>query len=62
MEMGTERTHHVHFEETPEAENFYQADETLEHYTFFERGEGLAAIQNFEKSELSRRITRSQAR
>ena len=37
-EMGTERTHHVHFEENPETENFEQADKTPEYDTFFERG------------------------
>ena len=62
MEMGTERTHHVHFEERPEIENFDQADKTPEHCMFFKRGEGLAASQNFGLSEPSRRITRSQAR
>ena len=61
-EMGAERTHHVHFEENLETENFDQADETPEFETFFERGEGLAASQNFGQSEPSRRITRSQAR
>ena len=36
--MGEERTHHVHFEEDPEIENFDQADKTPEFETFFERG------------------------
>ena len=61
-EMRAERTHHVYFEENPGIENFDQADETPEFETFFERGEGLAASQNFGQSEPSRRITRSQAR
>ena len=50
-EMGAERTHHVHFEENPEILNFDQADETPEFHMFFERGEGLAASQNFGQSE-----------
>ena len=57
-ERGAERTHHVHFEENPQVENFDQADETPVFEMFFERGEGLAS-QNFEHSEPSRRITRS---
>ena len=61
-DMGAERTHHVRFEENIERQNFDQADETPEFETFFERGEGLAASQNFGQSEPSRRITRSQAR
>ena len=61
-EMGAERTHHVHFEENLENENFDQADKTPEFETFFQRGEGLAASQNFEQSEPPRRFTRSQAR
>ena len=60
--MGAERTHHVQFEEAPEEQNFDQADETPEFDTFFKRGEGLTASQNFGQSEPSRRITRSQAR
>ena len=46
--MGAERTYHVQFEETPELQNFDQAEQTLYFETFFERGEGLAASQNFE--------------
>ena len=61
-EMGEERTHHVRFEENIERQNFDQADETPEYETFFQRGEGLAANQNFEQSEPPRRVTRSQAR
>ena len=61
-EMGTERTHHVHFEETPELGNFDQADKALMSHTFFKRGEGLTANQNFDHFEPSRRITRRQAR
>ena len=41
-EMGVERTHHVHFEENPQIENFDQADKTPVCETFFQRGEGLA--------------------
>ena len=61
-EMGAERTHHVHFEENPEIENFDQADKSPVFETFFQRGEGLAASQNFGQSEPSKRITRSQAK
>ena len=61
-ETGAERTHHVHFEENLGTENFDQADKTPEFETFFQRGEGLAASQNFEQLEPPRRVTRSQAR
>ena len=61
-EMGAERNHHVLLEETQEIKNVDQAEETPDYDTFFERGEGLAASQNFGHSEPSRRITRSQAR
>ena len=36
-EMGEETTHHVHFEEIPERENFDQADETQE-FEMFSKG------------------------
>ena len=49
--MGAERTHYVQFQENPEIQNFDHADKTPEFDTFFEKGEGLAASQNFGQSE-----------